>query len=89
MCVHAFPDDMCVMGMPGGLRSQKRVSDGCEAPCGCWRLNPGTLEEQQVLSTLSCLSSLLEPTSDLISDRRKDPNVSYGHFSACEPAVGV
>jgi hypothetical protein len=25
--------------------------DSCELPCGCWELNPGTLEEQPVLLT--------------------------------------
>jgi hypothetical protein len=24
---------------------------GCEPPCGCWELNPGPLQEQQVLLT--------------------------------------
>jgi hypothetical protein len=27
------------------------VTDGCELPCGCWKLNPGPLEEQPVLLT--------------------------------------
>ena len=25
------------------------VIDGCKLPCGCWELNPGHLQEQQVL----------------------------------------
>jgi hypothetical protein len=25
--------------------------DGCELPCGCWKLNPGPLKEQQVFLT--------------------------------------
>lgn len=41
------------------LRSQKRGSDGYEAPFRCWELNPGTPEEQQVLLIRSHLSSLL------------------------------
>ena len=35
---------------------QKRVSDsltdGCEPPCGCWRLNSGPLEEQPLFLTV-------------------------------------
>jgi hypothetical protein len=27
--------------------------DGCEAPCGCWELNSGPLEEQPVLLAIS------------------------------------
>lgn len=27
------------------------VTEGCELPCGCWELNLGCLEEQQVLFT--------------------------------------
>ena len=38
--------------MPEG---QKRVPDhvtgGCEPQCGCWELNSGPLEEQEMLST--------------------------------------
>jgi hypothetical protein len=34
---------------------QKKASDpttdGCEPPCGCWKLNSGPLEEQLVLLT--------------------------------------
>jgi hypothetical protein len=37
------------------FRHQKRASDsitdGCEAPCGCWELNSEPLEEQTVLLT--------------------------------------
>ena len=33
-----------------GLRFSKTgVADSCELPCGCWELNPGPLQEQQVL----------------------------------------
>ena len=27
------------------------ITDGCEPPCGCWKLNSGPLEEQSVLLT--------------------------------------
>jgi hypothetical protein len=33
------------------------ITDGCELPCGSWELNPGPLEKQPVLLTLSDLSS--------------------------------
>jgi hypothetical protein len=50
---------MCTMCMLCGQRGQRRalnflkpgVTDGCELPSGCWELNPGPLEEQQVLLT--------------------------------------
>jgi hypothetical protein len=32
-------------------RASDPITDGCEAPCGCWELNPGPLEEQSVLLT--------------------------------------
>jgi hypothetical protein len=38
--------------------SQKKVCPGtevtysCELPCGCWKLNPGPLQEQQVFLTI-------------------------------------
>jgi hypothetical protein len=28
-----------------------RLTDGCELPCGCWKQNLGSLEEQPVLLT--------------------------------------
>jgi hypothetical protein len=35
-----------------GIRSQcPLITDGCEPPCGCWKLNSGPLEEQSVLLT--------------------------------------
>lgn len=35
-----------------GVRSPGTVAtDSCEAPRGCWRLNPGSLEKQTVLFT--------------------------------------
>lgn len=35
------------------------VTDSYELPWGCWELNPGPLEEQPVLLTVSHLSSPL------------------------------
>jgi hypothetical protein len=32
-------------------RASDRITDGCEPPCGCWKLNSGPLEEQSVLLT--------------------------------------
>ncbi|XP_060240758.1 E3 ubiquitin-protein ligase NEDD4 isoform X1 [Meriones unguiculatus] len=41
------------VGSPGS-----EVTDGCEPPCGCWELNPGSLEEEHVLFTTEpCLQS--------------------------------
>ena len=35
----------------GAVRSPgTRVTDSSKAPFGCWELNPGSLQEQQVLS---------------------------------------
>lgn len=47
----------CILGSTcvlGASRNQKSVrsprdGDGCELPCGCWELNPGPLQEQQML----------------------------------------
>ncbi|CAO2635553.1 hypothetical protein LEMLEM_LOCUS23157, partial [Lemmus lemmus] len=33
------------------------ITDGCEPPYGCWKLNSGPLEEQPVLLTTEHLSS--------------------------------
>lgn len=47
MCAMCMPDDAC--------RIQKRAfdslnsKDGHEPPCGCWKLSPGPLQEQQVI----------------------------------------
>jgi hypothetical protein len=32
-------------------RAPDPITDGCEPPCGCWKLNSGSLEEQPVLLT--------------------------------------
>ena len=41
-----------------GVRSPGTgITDSCELPCGCWQLNAGPLQEQQVLKPLSNLSS--------------------------------
>ena len=34
-------------------RASDPITDGCEPPCGCWKLNSGPLEEQSVLLTIS------------------------------------
>ena len=45
--VHAVPEEVS-----RGQRSPgTRVRDGCEASCGCWKLNLGTQEEQPGLLT--------------------------------------
>lgn len=56
---------VCVC-MPAAIGGQKKrleslelgVTDGCEPPWGCWELNPGSLQGQQVLLPLGALSSL-------------------------------
>jgi hypothetical protein len=33
-----------------GIKSSKTgVTDSCELPCECWKINPGTLKEQPML----------------------------------------
>lgn len=54
---------LCTAGVPSACRGQKRVSTplklklvgGCELLSGCWKLNPGPLQEQQMLLTASPL----------------------------------
>lgn len=35
----------------GGGSPGSDVTDTCEPPCGCWELNPNSLEEEHVLFT--------------------------------------
>lgn len=53
-CLHIC---LCVgVGSPG-----TKVTSRCEVPFGCWKLNPGPLEEQPVLLTAKpSLQPLLE-----------------------------
>ena len=52
-----FPACMsaCSMGLPGALKSLKRGLDPFEydheSPCGCWELNPDSLEEWTMFLT--------------------------------------
>ena len=39
----------CILA--GQKREPDLITDGCEPPCGCWKLNSGPLEEQSVLLT--------------------------------------
>ena len=56
VCLHAC---LCTMYAPGAHRVQKEgvrspgtgITDGCEPPHGCWKLNLGPLEEQPVFLT--------------------------------------
>lgn len=50
MCqTHAW----CLWKSEEGIGSPETgVTDGWEAPCGCWEMNTGTLKEQQVLLTV-------------------------------------
>ena len=46
MCIGALLAYISV----GCVRSLKTgVTDGCELPCGCWKLNPGPLKDQPKL----------------------------------------
>jgi hypothetical protein len=45
-CLHAY---QCTV-LEKGIRSPG-ITDRYELPCQCWELNPGPLEEQQVLLT--------------------------------------
>lgn len=50
LCLDKPDDDV---GSPGS-----DDTDGCEPPCGCWELNPGSLEEDHLLLTTEpCLHS--------------------------------
>lgn len=48
---------VCIISLTWPWRSEKgiifsdpqEVTDSCEAPCRCWEVNVGTLEEQAVL----------------------------------------
>ena len=44
LCLHVYLCE-CARSLRTG------VADGGELPCGCWELNPGSLEEQLVLLT--------------------------------------
>lgn len=49
MCTDVLPE-LCVCGkIPDLLELELKMF--CELPCGCWELNPGTLEGQPVLVT--------------------------------------
>jgi hypothetical protein len=58
LCLHVCMY-VCAQCVCSSCGSQKRVSDpleleltdGYESLCGCWKLNPGPLKEQQVLLT--------------------------------------
>jgi len=46
----------CMPGTQGGQNMVLGVTEGCEPPCECFKLNPSPLGEQLVLPTaLSCL----------------------------------
>jgi hypothetical protein len=51
------------------------MTDDCEAPCGCWELNPGPLEEQPVFLTQAILLLYCS----------QDPHVSASCTLGCAP----
>jgi hypothetical protein len=48
MCAGVLP--ACIM-CEGSRSPGTGVTDSCELSCGCWELNPDSLEEQLVLLT--------------------------------------
>jgi hypothetical protein len=62
MCVSVLPActiRVCPVPQRSGEDIRSPGWDGCESPCGCWELNPGSLQEQLVLLTLQPLRQLL------------------------------
>lgn len=67
MSMNVLPVCMCAMCVPdvyGGQRGHfespsRGIRDGCELLCGCWKLNPGPLEEQMYLTAQPSLQALL------------------------------
>ena len=47
-CMYVYVPCLCLVSKSTGS-SGTRVTDSCEPPCGCWELNPDSLEEQAVL----------------------------------------
>lgn len=67
--------------------SEIGVMDGCESPCGCWELNPGPLQDHQVLSTTE---PSLWPLFFFLLFFTKDNFNVYGWFPClrvCAPSV--
>ena len=70
--------------------------DSCELSCGCWELNPGLLEEQQMLLTIElfqqpCVPDILRPMrikvtslSCTIRVRTSDPDFHHSESFAME-----
>lgn len=58
---------MCVLGTQKSKESVRFTGTGginvCELLCGCWKMNPAPLQEQEVLLTTKSSSKL--PTSIL------------------------
>ena len=44
-----FLKDLFIYLQTHQVRSWDPITDGCEPPCGCWKLNSEPLEEQSVL----------------------------------------
>ena len=55
------------------------ITDGCEPPCGCWKLNSELLEEQLVLLTTPAPKNMLPKAVTI-------PHASsVAHFCSIEP----
>lgn len=75
------------------------VTNGCEQPCGCWKLSPGSLEKQTVLLTTGHLSSPvatflmmpslqwseLETTQRLEKQNKTQTNKTHNYWSKVLP----
>ena len=56
------------------------VTDNCETPCRCWELNPGSLEEQPVLSTLK---QLISPSTALLCSANSASDLNLWGLGMC------
>lgn len=61
----------------GAESSGTGVSNGCEPPCGPWELNPGPLEEQQPV--LSITEHSLQPHSAFSHGERQGQDLGLCH----------
>jgi len=70
----------------GQKRALDLITDGCEPPCGCWKLNSGPLEEQSVLLPTE---PSLQPLSSLMNGfrARKNPKPRSGCISYLSAVV--
>lgn len=69
----------CVPGIYDGIKSLRtEVKDGCEPSCGSWKLNPGSLKEQQVLFAAEQIFQLFT-----VFKKKNELRVEYEVFCYC------